>query len=72
MNRPPDQNPEDTRPLWPLVRLFGILTDIAAQEDATGLDVEPAVPTDAGADLVPGATSRLIEAGVDQSEKEAA
>jgi hypothetical protein len=56
MTRPPDQDADDIRSLWPLVRMFGILADIAGQANVTGEDVEIAVPLEVAANLVAGST----------------
>jgi hypothetical protein len=72
MTRSPNQDTRDPRSLWPLVRLFGILTDIAAQQVATRQEVETAAPLEVGADLLAGDTSVLTDSGEDRSEQEAA
>lgn len=72
MTQPSDQNAEATRRLWPLVRLFGILTDIAAQEAATRQDIETGVPVEAGARLVAGDSLTVGDLGEDSTVEEAA
>ena len=72
MTRSPDQNGDDIRPLWPLVRLFGILVDIAAHEEARRQPVEIASPLDVEAELLAGDTSVQTHSGEDRSELEAA
>ncbi len=72
MTRPSDRNPEETRPIWPLLRLFGILTEIAAYVDAAGQDVETPARLEAGVGLGAGAPSSARDVGEDQTEEEAA
>jgi hypothetical protein len=72
MNRSPDQSSEDPRLLWPLVRLFGILADIAAQKDATGQGIEAATPLRPRVDLVSDDSSTPTDSVADRIHKEAA